>query len=419
MGIIDRFFKKDSPQPREPDTMGRAEIIGDANNHFTPWDGDAWTSDIYRAGVDAIARNAAKLKGSHIIQYKDHGQAGGDCRIDRILQVSPNRFMNAYSWLYQIIGRLYLYGNSFSIIDRDAMGNMAAVYPVGSNRVDFLADATDRLYCKFYFDNGKALIIPYQDVIHLRRHFNSHSLLGDDNTAIMDAVNLANMENQGIAAGIENGAHIRGILKVDQVLNDTRLAEVKKEFTADYLGMANSGGVITVDKKMDYQPIEMKPVILDADQSKAIRSKVYNYLGISEAIVNSTYNEDQWAAFYESVIEPLAIQLGLEFTAKLFTDRERAFGNTIIFESGRLQFASYATKTTMLKELMPMGLFTVNEARELLNLPSVEDGDRRLQTLNVVSADKADDYQMDTGNNGDTDTSTGGNSIDTTNGGNQ
>ena len=43
---------------------------------------------------------------------------------------------------------------------------------------------------------------------------------------------------------------------------------------------------------------------------------------------------------------------------------------------------------------MPLGLFTINQALEILNLPAVQDGDRRLQTLNVVNADKADQYQL-------------------------
>ncbi|MGR5969101.1 hypothetical protein ACT7C1_16970 [Bacillus paranthracis] len=59
-----------------------------------------------------------------------------------------------------------------------------------------------------------------------------------------------------------------------------------------------------------------------------------------------------------------------------------------------MQFASNETKTKIIKELMPLGLFTINQALEILNLPPVEDGDKRLQTLNVVNAEKADQYQL-------------------------
>lgn len=117
-------------------------------------------------------------------------------------------------------------------------------------------------------------------------------------------------------------------------------------------------------------------------------------MGISENIVKSNYNENEWGAFYESVIEPLAVQMSLEFTRKIFTQREIKFKNYITFESGRLQFSSNATKINLISELMPYGLLSINQALEILNLPAVQDGNKRLQTLNVVDADKANKYQV-------------------------
>ena len=37
----------------------------------------------------------------------------------------------------------------------------------------------------------------------------------------------------------------------------------------------------------------------------------YDYLGISESIVNSSYSENEWTAFCKSTIEPIALQMGL------------------------------------------------------------------------------------------------------------
>jgi phage portal protein BeeE len=116
-------------------------------------------------------------------------------------------------------------------------------------------------------------------------------------------------------------------------------------------------------------------------------------LNVSEKIVNSAYNEDEFAAFYESVIEPLALQMSLEFTRKIFTPRERGFGREIIFGGERLEFSSAKTRIELLRHLLPYGLITINEGRKLLSLPEVADGDKRLQSLNYVNAEKADEYQ--------------------------
>ena len=362
------------------------------NASFTPWSGKAYANDIYRAAVDAIARNAGKLKGTHFTQSGELRQQV-DGRINRLLQVQPNPYMNAYDMIYKTVTQLILHNNAFIYIRREN-GNVVGFYPITESRVEFLEDTARDLYCRFYFQNGSSFVFNYGDVIHLRRHFNGNDLLGDSNDALYPALELAHTQNEGIVNAIKSGASIRGILRFEQLMNTDKLREESKKFTDQYLSMNNSGGLIAVDQKMSYSPITSNPVNIDSEQIRAIQTKIYNYLGISEKIVNSSYTEDEWCAFYESTIEPIAVQLSLEFTRKIFTEREQAFGNRIIFESSRLQFASNSTKVNVIKELVPYGILTINQALEILNLPAVEDGDRRLQTLNVVNAQKADQYQI-------------------------
>lgn len=173
-----------------------------------------------------------------------------------------------------------------------------------------------------------------------------------------------------------------------------KLKQEKERFIKDYLQITNSGGIVATDQKTEYIPITGSNLVIDEKQIGAIKTKIYDYLGVSERIVNSSYTEDEWAAFYESTIEPIALQLSLEFTRKILSVREQAFGNQIIFESGRLQFSSNATKINLISQLIPYGLLTINQALEILNLPQVKDGDKRLQTLNVVDAQKANKYQL-------------------------
>lgn len=382
----ERIFKR-----REAVT--RAKLFIEPTTGFSSYGGDAYANDVYREAVDAIARNAGKLKGSHVISYADHNRVDGDCKLNRLLQTRPNPYMSAYDLLYKMVTHLFLYNNSFAYLDRDDRGNLRGIYPITASSVNVLSDAANSVYLSFTLRNGRPVLLPYGDVIHLRRFFNDDELLGADNQAIFPGLELANTQNEGIINGIKAGASIRGILKFTQILSPGKLKEEKDAFVKDYLEMGNDGGVVATDQKMDYQPIESKPVILNADQEKEIKAKIYNYLGVTEAIVNSSYTEDQYAAFYESTLEPIATALSQEFTAKLFNDREQAYGNSIIFESGRLQFTSNSTKVNLIAQLMPMGLLTVNQALEILNLPSVADGDRRLQALNMIDPALAAQYQ--------------------------
>lgn len=386
MSIFDRIFNRQT-------TAQKSKMIEETAS-FSIYSGDAYSSDVYREGVDAIARNAGKLKGSHVIKYKDHDRVDGDCQLNRLLQVRPNPFMSAYDFTYKLVTRLFLYNNAFAFIDRDDRGVVRGLYPITASHVDLLADQNGELFCQFTIRNGRQIIFSYRDVIHLRRFFNDDDILGADNSAIVPGLELAQTQNDGIIAGIKSGASIRGILKFTQIMSPTKLKEERDAFVNDYLEIGNDGGVVATDQKMDYQPIESKPIILDADQTKAIRSKIFSYLGVTEEIVSSSYTEDQFASFYESTIEPIATALSQEMTAKLFTEREQSFGNEIIFESGRLQFTSNSTKVNLIAQLMPMGLLTINQALEILNLPGVADGNRRLQALNMIDADQANKYQI-------------------------
>lgn len=386
MSFLDRLFNR-----KETVTTNRLLITEPTG--FSNFYGDAYANDVYREAVDAIARNAGKLKGSHVIAYADQERKAGDGKINRLLQTRPNPYMSAYDFLYKLVTHLFLYNNAFAYLDRDDRGNLKAIYPITASNVNVLSDAANDLYCSFYLKSGKEVILPYGDLVHLRRYFNDDDVLGADNSAIMPGLELAQTQNDGIINGIKAGASIRGILSFTQIMSASKLKEEKEAFVADYLSMENGAGVVATDQKMSYTPIESKPVILNADQAKEVKSKIYDYLGITEPIVNSSYTEDQYSAFYESTLEPIATALSQEFTAKLFNDREQAYGNSILFESGRLQFTSNATKVQLIKELMPMGLLTINQALEILNLPSVTDGDKRLQALNMIDAAQAAAYQ--------------------------
>ena len=200
MSVFDRLFRRKTEAAATV-----AKMISEPTGVFTSYCGDAYSNDIYRGAVDAIARNIGKLKGSHVIRYADHNKVDGDCKLNRVLQVRPNPYMSAYDFLYKLATHYYLYNNSFALLQRDNKGNLTGVYPITESHVDFLSDVQGRLFCRFYFRNGKQAVLPYSDLIHLRRNFNSDDLLGDDNSALMPALELAHTQNEGIISGIKAG----------------------------------------------------------------------------------------------------------------------------------------------------------------------------------------------------------------------
>lgn len=345
------------------------------NSAFNSFSGTGYNSAAFRAAVDAIARHTAKLQ-AH----------SADTGLETLLTQAPNAYMSAYDLLYKTAAAYFTHNNAFMLLQRDG-GRITAIYPITPASVEFSPGSDGALYLECTFPDGRQVTFPYSDVIHLRRHFLINDLLGDGNAPLYSLLDTADTLNQGIAASVKNGTSIRGVLKFTSLVNPAQVKAEKEQFVSDYFNPANNGGIAATDQRFDFVPANIAPYSVPKEQFETINRQITDYLGVGASIVNGTYTENEFSAFYESIVEPFALQLSQEFRLKS--------GAEITFTAERMEFSSADTKIKLLHEAAPLGLITVNEARKLLALPPVADGDRRLQSLNYVSADKADAYQLE------------------------
>lgn len=353
---------------------------------FTPFGDNTYESDVVRSTVDAIARNAAKIKAKHIRSVNGKIQhAGGS--VERLLSMRPNPKENAYIFLYKVFTQLLLRSNAFILIDRAGAMERYGIrgfYPVDCVRAEMLETENDR-FIRFSMRQGQTYTVPYADVIHLRRFYYSDSDFGSSNeTPLLPTLELIHATNQGIINAIKSSAFVRGILKFTQNISPKDRKVQTQEFINDYLNPENGGGIAATDVKADFTPLTADPKIIDSKQMSLIEQKVYKYFGVNEKIINSSYTEDEWNAFYESVIEPIAIQLSLESTNKVFSENELNHGNEIVYEANRLQYASVKTKLD-LREMVDRGAMTPNEWREAFNMAPVEGGDELIRRLDTAA----------------------------------
>ena len=134
---------------------------------------------------------------------------------------------------------------------------------------------------------------------------------------------------------------------------------------------------------------------------KETMTRIYNFFNTNQDIVQSSWSEDDWNSYYEAEIEPIAKQMYGEYTRKLFTRKERGFGNKIVFDSASLAYASMSTKLNLV-QLVDRGAMTPNEWRKVLNLSPIEGGNkpiRRLDTALVEGGGENDEDDKNTGNN--------------------
>lgn len=366
MNALQKLFKKKKDPPQG--------IALEIQSGFTAFSGTAYGSAAFRSAVDAIARHTAKLT------------AHSDSKsIETLLQSVPNPYMTAYDLLYKTATAYFTTNNAFVLVQRER--GVTAFYPLNPSSVEFIGAQDGTLYVRMVFPDGRDVLLAYGDVVHLRRHFSQNELLGNDNAPLYPLIDTAHTLTEATGAAVKNATNIRGILKFTSLVNPAQVKAEKEQFVKDYFSISNAGGVAATDQRFEFIPTTQNAYDVPQEAVEAINKQICAYLGVSPKIVSGEYTEDEFAAFYESLIEPFAILASLEFSRKC--------GETIRFTSERLEFSSAATRISLLRELIPFGVISINEARSLLSLPEVEDGEKRLQSLNYVTADKAEAYQLE------------------------
>ena len=360
---------------------------------------DAYRNVVVRETVDAIARHAAKV---HAVHMRDGKRQEGS--IQYVIGTRPNPWMSAYDYQYKMFSTALLKNNAFALQVWDSRNELKAILPVDYTSCEALEDEYGSgLYMRFQLTNGKETVLPYDQLYHFRRHFTRSVVLGDDNGPLDDAVEMVNVANAGMMSAVKSGSSLRGVLKIKQaMLKDRDVRQRRDDFVNDYINAGDNGGIAGLDASMDYVQLDPSRMYnLTTEQMADIRGNVHRYYGVSEKFVRGEYDENDWNAAYEAVIEPFEIQGHMEYTQKTFTPAQREAGDTIVFEANRLQYASARTKIDLVNRLGMLGLITYNEGREIFNMPPLHDGNRLIPPWNAEGEVNLIKAQQQTGKEGE------------------
>jgi len=355
-----------------PQTATEVKVLDDSKAVFTTYKGDFHNDIDIRACVDAIARNGAKMHPRHIRNF-DGKMENLTSNLYKLLSKQPNELQDAFKFYYQVITNLELYNDSFVYIQRDSNLNVTGLYPLDFSEGK-LYEFEGRVWIKFKFGRSKERFVPYDSCIHLTRFTSKDGLFGGNTIPIVKTLSIKHIIDEGIVNAIKTTQHIKGIIKSTKaLLKPEDVKKMRDQFVEDFIRNGDKSGIGGLDASTDFTPVKIEPTTASENQIKIFDDKILAYFGVNENIIQSKYSEDEWNAFYESVLEPIGLQMSLEFTNKLFTPTQKNFGNEIIFESNRLQYASNKTKIELLR--YANNIMTLNELREVFNLAPREDGD--------------------------------------------
>lgn len=386
MGI----FKKKN----ETVTVSRYKMVTEQGEGFYTYNGNLYASDVVRSCIRPKTQAIGKSVAKHIRNDGKTLQVNPDAYI-RFLLEEPNPYMSGQMLQEKMANQLALNNNAFALIERNESGLATAIYPINSNSVEALENNQGEIFLRFVI-KGKYYTFRYSDIIHLRRDFNGSDIFGESPAqALTQLMEVVSTTDQGIIKAIKNSNIIKWLLKFNNVLREEDIKRQTKEFVDSFLSIdSETSGAAATDAKFEAQQVEPKNYVPNPMQTKGTIDRIYSFFNTNESIVQSSYNEDQWISYYEAEIEPVLIQMSNEFTRKIFTRRERGFGNKIIFESSNLNFASMQTKLNLV-QFVDRGIMNPDEVRAILNMAPIPDGlgqayIRRLDTREIEQGGEED-----------------------------
>ena len=386
MGLFNRRSREPTALATDkPNTGSQFKMVTTWGEYFYAWNGKLYQSDIVRACIRPYAQAVGKLVAKHIREDPKNGlQVNPRVNIAMLLKY-PNELMTAQQFQEKMATQLLLNNNAFALVLRDPNGLPSGLYPIPCVNAEAIYDKQGQLILRFTYQNGKTNAFYYSDILHLRRDFAEDDVFGSNPApALAQLMECVGVIDQGIVKAIKNSGIIRWLLKFNTSMRPEDIKKNTKEFVDNYLSYeSDSFGAAGTDSKVDAKQIEPKDYVPNAAITDRVTDRIYSFFGTNEKIVQSSYSEDEWNAFYEAQIEPVAIQFGETLTYRLFSRKEISFGNKIVYEASNLACASMQTKLSLV-QFLDRGIMNANEIRAILNLPPIPGGDEYVRRLDTV-----------------------------------
>ena len=329
MVIFDRFFKK------QPKNTKPAQMLDGYMPIFSQFGTDIYASDVVQQALKCIVDEMKKLNPAHIRKNgKDEIPVKSD--LQDVLN-NPNELMTTSDFLEKVTWLLLMNYNAFIVpiyrtwIDKTGAERRfyEALYPINPSQVDFIEDASGRLFVKFFFWNGETTTLDYANVIHIRYNYSLNEYMGGDrfgqpdHAALLGTLELNNTMLQGIAKAMKASYSVNGIVKYNTLLDD---GSTEKNLRILEQKLKNSeSGFLPLDLKAEFTPFPRNVQLVDQGTLKFIDEKILRNWGIPLNILTGDFSKEDFEAFYQRSLEGLVNAFSQAFTKKLFTSRERSF----------------------------------------------------------------------------------------------
>ncbi len=337
----------------------------------------------YFACCRNVAEDIAKLPFSflqNVIQDNRDAKIKYNDDLSKLLAVSPNPWMTAYSFTVLIVFWIKSWGNAFAEIQRNARGRIIALYPIHPSRVVPKIDSkTERLFYQVYNNDGT--VIDYNENEILK--FINTSADGRIGLSVLrlmtNTLSLAQQAQLYAKNYLANSARPAGVLETELNLKEEARNNLKRSWAEQYSGADNAGKTPVLESGVTYKPLsipmrDMQFLELRAFQREEIcswfRMPLYKVQVIGSAQGFSTLDAQE-SDYVNSGLIPTITSMEQDVKRQLM----QGYPETINpkYDVKGLLRGAMKDRSEFCKALFTNGIITPNEWRQYEDMNPIDD----------------------------------------------
>jgi HK97 family phage portal protein len=354
--------------------------------------------------VNRVASNTSVLPREY---QNENGEVIDNSEIEQLLK-TPNKYQSETEFRQNINEYLMLSGNAF-ILNIAGIGAGNELHVLNSANVQILIDSVGDVAGYQYTDNvGKRIKYDNEEVLHIRL---SNSLSSNKEEKFWGLSPLKSLWPVVSASddlftarsAIWKNRGMSGILtnRSDTPLLPKEKAELQESLDGEIGGAHKANGIKATTSNVDYIPLYMSPSDLqllegNVDNLRTISAGYEMPSVLFNDMASSTYNNVQEAK--KSALTDAYIPLDIKVNEKLSSWLSKIIGVTevIVVDISKIEILRLTTNdvAARLNDMNPnvssrvMETLTVDEARNLVGLDTVEGGDEMLGKSNSKETDE-------------------------------
>lgn len=397
--LFRQIFNETTPEDWWQPLTGVFGTTTSSGELITP-DGAFGSLGVVFACVERRANALAKLPLQLYKKKGDNRTRDTSHNISYLLEKRPNSWQTPTQFKKFIVACQLLWGNAYIHMKFDRLGTLVALEPLNPSTTQIIKNINGDYWFQSISKDNKPLTLHEDEVIHLP-YLSADGKKGKAPLTVARE-NAGNLQAMQKFEGnfYKNGTLKKGALKIPQTLNKEAKTKIKEEWRSLYGGVANTGDIAVLDGGIEWEDISLP--LKDAEfvlAKKLSNLEIANIFNVPSFMLNdmerSTFNnvEQQNMRFLLDVTQPDCIAIEEEFNYKAFTLKESQ-KYYVKFNLTSALRADSQSRAQYYKELLGMGIISINEIRALEEMDSIgEIGDKHYFSLNYTTLDTLEQHQ--------------------------